>query len=243
MRSLRAAVSFLTVLPVANRDGSAGARLGRAYFPAIGALVGLAAGLVFVLGAAIFAPLVAAAVAVAALTLLTGALHLDGLADAADGLLARGDKARRLEVMRDPRLGSYGVAALVVALVLQVATIASMPPGHALVGLVIAGALSRMAALGVIALVPYVRAQGLGTAPSSSERRGVDLAVGAATALMVSALDWRRAAVAAVAVAACVVTLVVVARRRVGGATGDVLGATVEISQLAVLLVFAAQSL
>src|SRR5213078_2920292 len=95
IRSLRAAVSFLTVLPVANVDGSPGERLGRAYFPAIGAFIGLAAG------------------GVAVLSVLTGAMHLDGLADSADGLLGDGDVTRRLEKMRDPRLGSFGVTAIV----------------------------------------------------------------------------------------------------------------------------------
>src|SRR5213078_3591118 len=96
IRSLRAAVSFLTVLPVANVDGSPGERLGRAYFPAIGALIVLAA-----------------AGGVAVLSVLTGAMHLDGLADSADGLLGGGDVTRRLENMRDPRLGSFGVTAIV----------------------------------------------------------------------------------------------------------------------------------
>ena len=241
MRSLRAAVSFLTVLPVANPDGGAGDRLGRYYFPAVGALVGLAAGAVFVLTTAIATPLLAAAAAVAALTLLTGALHLDGLADSADGLLARGDAARRLEVMRDPRLGTYGVAALVTALVLQVAALAAMPPARAFAALVVAGAVSRLAALYVIAFVPYVRPEGLGMVASAASRRGLDFLVAAVIALLACAVDWRRAAVSLVAVAACTLTIVAIARRRIGGATGDVCGATVELGQLATLLVFAAR--
>ena len=241
MRSLRAAVSFLTVLPVANPDGGAGERLGRYYFPAVGALVGLAAGAVFVLTTAIATPLLAAAAAVAALTLLTGALHLDGLADSADGLLARGDATRRLEVMRDPRLGTYGVATLVTALVLQVAALAAMPPARALVALVVAGAVSRLAALYVIAFVPYVRPEGLGMVASAASRRGFDFLVAAVITLLACALDWRRAAVSLVAAAACTLTIVAIARRRIGGATGDVCGATVELGQLATLLVFAAR--
>src|SRR5438477_159857 len=183
MRSLRAAASFLTVLPVANADGSPGARLGRAYFPAIGAVVGLAAGLVFVLLSAFLAPLVAAACAIARLTLLTGAIHLDGLADSADGLLgSRGDAARRLEVMRDPRLGSFGVIAIVLVLVLAVAALSSMSPARGLAALVIAGALSRLATLAVIAFVPYVRTSGLGVAAWDTRHRAADLLFGSAAA-------------------------------------------------------------
>src|SRR5207248_722276 len=97
IRSLRAAVSFLTVLPVANVDGSPGERLGRAYFPAIGAFIGLAAGAVFAVLSSVTTPLLAAAGGVAVLSVLTGAMHLDGLADTADGLLGGGDVTRRLE--------------------------------------------------------------------------------------------------------------------------------------------------
>lgn len=239
IRSLRAAVSFLTVLPVANADGSPGERLGRAYFPAIGALIGLAAGVVFVVASALTTPLFGSAAAVATLALLTGAIHLDGLADSADGLFGRGDRARRLEVMRDPRLGSYGVTAIIVVLVLDVAAISSMSPRMALAGLVIAGALSRLATLSVIAFVPYIRASGLGTAAWDPKRRGFDLVVGSATAAIACALDWRRSLIAVPVVAITALLLVVLARRRIGGATGDVCGATAELCQLATLVVFA----
>jgi adenosylcobinamide-GDP ribazoletransferase len=241
IRSLRAAMSFLTVLPVANADGSPAARLGRAYFPAIGALVGLAAGAVFVVTGALTTPFLGGAAAVAALCLLTGAIHLDGLADSADGLLGRGDVAHRLEVMRDPRLGSYGVTAIAVVLLLEVAAISSMSAARGLVALVIAGALSRLATLAVITFVPYVRSSGLGVAAWDARHRGLDLVVGVFSAAVVCALDWKRALVALPFVALTGLLLVVIARRRVGGATGDVCGATAELCQLAVLLVFAAR--
>jgi adenosylcobinamide-GDP ribazoletransferase len=241
VRSLRAAVSFLTVLPVANADGGTGTRLGRAYFPAVGALVGLLAGGVLVLVEAISTPLLGAAAAVATLCLVTGAIHLDGLGDSADGLLGRGDAAHRLEVMRDPRLGSYGVTTVVAVLLLQTAALAAMAPGRALVALVVAGAMSRLAAALVIAWVPYVRTSGLGSAASSASGRGLDLAAGLVTVALVAVLDWRRALVAAALVAVAVLLLVGLARRRLGGVTGDVCGASAELGQLAVLLVFAAR--
>lgn len=239
-RSLRAAVSFLTVIPVGNADGSAGERLGRAYFPAIGAAVGLVAGLVFVVVTALSTSLLAAAAAVATLTLLTGALHLDGLADSADGLLSRGDVERRLAVMRDPRLGSYGVAALVLVLLLEFAALASMAPARALSGLVVAGALSRLATLAVIATTPYVREIGLGNIAFDRTHRAIDLVAGASIAAIVCLLDWRHAAVAALLAAITTLAVVALARRRLGGATGDVCGATAELGQLAALLAFAA---
>jgi len=239
IRSLRAAVSFLTVLPVANADGGPGERLGRAYFHAIGALIGLAAGVAYGVAAAVTTPLLGGAVAVAVLALMTGALHLDGLADSIDGLMTHGDAARRLEVMRDPRLGSYGVTAIAVVLLLEVAAISSMSPVRALAGLAIAGALSRLATLAIITFVPYVRPAGLGVAAWDRRHRSLDLAVGAASAAIVCLLDWKRALVALPLVALVGVSLAVVARRRVGGATGDVCGAAAELCQLAALLVFA----
>lgn len=232
-------MSFLTVLPVANADGSPGTRLGRAYFPAIGALVGLASGAVFVVTGALTTPLLGAAAAVAALCLLTGAIHVDGLADSADGLLARGDVARRLEVMRDPRLGSYGVTAIAAVLLLDVAAISSMSPARGLAALVIAGALSRLATVAVISVVPYVRSSGLGVAAWDARHRGLDLVVGVASAAVVCAFDWKRALIALPFVALTALLLVVLARSRVGGATGDVCGATAELCQLAALVVFA----
>src|SRR5207245_11538300 len=123
------------------------------------ALEGLGAGVVWVVVGAATTPLLVAAAAVAALCLLTGAIHLDGLADSADGLLGRGDVAHRLEVMRDPRLGSYGVTAIAAVLLLDVAAISAMSPARGLPALVVAGALSRLAVLGGIALVPSVRAR------------------------------------------------------------------------------------
>jgi adenosylcobinamide-GDP ribazoletransferase len=238
IRPLRSAVAFLTVFPVATADGGPGDRLGRAYFPAVGALLGACAAVVFALMHYFSTPLVAAVAATATLALLTGALHLDGVADAADGLFGRGDVAQRLEVMRDPRLGSFGTTALVLVFVGDVAAIASMSPGRALAALVIAGALSRLAMLWVVAFVPYVRTSGLGAVAGDPSHRGIDLVLGSALALLACLLDWRRALVALPVVALAAITVAVLARRRLGGATGDIYGATSELCQLVVLVVF-----
>jgi adenosylcobinamide-GDP ribazoletransferase len=239
IRTLRSAMAFLTVLPVATADGSPGERLGRAYFPAIGAVVGLAAAAVFVLMDSFSAPLLAAVAATATLALLTGGLHLDGLADSADGLFGGGDVARRLEVMRDPRLGSFATVAVVLVLLGDVAALASMSPGTAVAALVIAGALSRLAMLSVITLVPYVRSSGLGAAAGNASHRAFDLALGGALAAVACLLDWPRALVAACLVALAAVAVAALARRRLGGATGDVYGATAELGMLAALIAFA----
>ncbi|HEY3195112.1 MAG TPA: adenosylcobinamide-GDP ribazoletransferase [Candidatus Dormibacteraeota bacterium] len=237
IRSVRSAMAFLTVIPVASAKGEPGERLGRAYFPLIGALVGLVAGGAFVAVQAIATPLVAAVAATATLALLTGGLHLDGLADAADGLLGGGDVARRLEVMRDPRVGSFGATAIVLVLVGDVAALSALSPAVAVVALVVAGALSRWAMLAMVTLMPYVRDSGLGTAAWGSHRK-FDLVLGTALAAIACLLDWRRALVAALLVSLAALVVAALARRRIGGATGDVYGATAEICQLAALTAF-----
>src|SRR2546428_11863913 len=109
---MRAAMAFLAVIPVATHEtdeGASGERLGRAYFPAVGALLGLLAGLGFALTAAVTSPVLAGVAAIAVMAVLTGALHIDGLADAADGLFGGGGVARRPEGMRGSRVGSVGL--------------------------------------------------------------------------------------------------------------------------------------
>lgn len=237
--SLRSAFAFLTVIPVAADEGKPGARLGRAYFPAVGAVLGLIAGGVFALMASITTQMLAGVAAIAVLAVLTGGLHLDGVADAADGLFGRGDRARRMEIMRDPRVGSFGAMALVLVLVGDVAALTAMSPARAIVALVVGGALSRWAMLCVVAFVPYVRDAGLGVAAAGTNR-AFDLLLGSALAAVACLLDWRRALVAVIVVAITAVVVGGVARRRIGGATGDIYGATTELCQLAALVTFAA---
>jgi len=234
---LRSALAFLTVIPVADARGRAGERLGRAYFPAVGALVGLAAGGVFAGVSALATAPLAAIAAVATLAILTGGLHLDGLADAADGVLGGSAPQRRLEIMRDSRVGSFGVIALVLLLGGEVAALTALPMPRALVALVVAGALSRWAMLGLVALLPYARPSGLGSAAGGPHRL-LDLLLGTGIAALILLLDWRRAALAAALVVLTALAVAAVARRRIGGATGDVYGAAAELCELAALAAF-----
>jgi adenosylcobinamide-GDP ribazoletransferase len=240
LRSFRSAVAFLTVVPVGAAADHPVERLGRAYFPAVGALLGLVAGVSFALVATVTTPLIAAVAATAVLAVLTGALHLDGVADAADGLFGGRDIARRLEVMRDPRVGSFGLVAVILVMVGDVAALASLSPAQAIVALVIAGAISRWALLVMIATLAYVREAGLGVA-AAGPHRSFDVVIGSAIAVIVCLLAWRPAAVAALVAVVIALGIRAIARRRIGGATGDIYGATAELTQLGVLIVFAAQ--
>ncbi len=114
-----------------------------------------------------------------------------------------------------------------------------MSPARGLAALVVGGALSRLATLSVIAFIPYVRSSGLGVAAWDARHRGLDLVFGSATALVASGIDWRRALFALPFVGLTAIAVAGLARRRLGGATGDVCGATAELCQLAALLVFA----
>ena len=233
----RAALSFLTVLPVGGHQTAASVHLGRAWFPAVGVLVGGAAGGALWLVSGATTAAVGAVAALGVLAVLTGALHLDGLADTADGLLGGATRERRLDIMRDPRVGSYGLVAVVLVLLGDWAALSSVPPLQALVALLAGGALARFAVVCVLFGLPYARPEGVGSAAKGGPAP-LELAVAGVTAMLPFALDWRHGLLAVALVAAATVGLAALARARIGGATGDVYGAVVELGQLAALVGF-----
>ena len=165
-----------------------------------------------------------------------GAIHLDGLADSADAL-GGGDREQRLAIMRDSRLGTFGVLAIVLVVALKIALVAAvLTRGHHLWLIAIPG-VARFAASALSAALPYAREQGTGAALVSGGHRAERLAVALATALVVALACARLRGL--LAVAAVVLVAVVMGRlalRRIGGVTGDVLGATIEIAECAALL-------
>lgn len=242
---MRAAVSFLTPFGGARAPGPSTLD----WFPAVGATIGLALGGVWwVAGRAWGAP-VAAVIVVAADLGATGILHFDGLADSADGLLAPLDRDRRLAVMVDPGVGAFGLAAGAIVLLARWAALASLRPA----ALLLAGmwCLSRTAMAVVARTQPYVRGEGglasafgrpAGQGTRAAARRWLPLAGG--VALAGALLVWWRpgpgaASGGAAAVAAGAVALL--ARRRVGGYTGDVLGACGVLAETVGLVVAAAR--
>jgi adenosylcobinamide-GDP ribazoletransferase len=228
---LSLALSFLTILPVRPRTIDFGAAAG--WFPAVGALVGALAGGVRAGAEPLLGPTVATVLALAALVVATGALHQDGLADSADALGARGDRERRLAVMRDPAIGAFGVLALVGWALVMLAALAPLGDGDALAALVTAGALSRWAALVHAAGAPPARPDGLG-AGFRSGRAALVLATASAVAIAaVAAWAWPALAATGLALALGLVSAAA-ARRAVGGRTGDTIGATVAVVEAAV---------
>lgn len=235
---MRRAVGFLT--PLGGSSTPAPAAL--PWFPVVGALIGLAVGAAWWGGAALWPLPVAAALAVAADLVLTGMLHVDGLADSADALLPPVSRERRLEIMRDPRSGAFGVVTVVVMLLLRFSVFASLPP-TSLTPLVVAGiwAMSRAAMAVTACVVPYARTQGL-----ASVFLGASPALIVAVGLPLSlALGWLgtdphlRGVLAVAGCAVAAAAIVAFAHAKLGGFTGDVLGACGMVGETAALLILA----
>ncbi len=243
-----AALGFLTCL------GGPASPTPRAlpWFPVVGAGLGLALGGLWWAADVRSTPLLAAAVVVAVDQAVTGMLHLDGLADSADGLLAHGlDPARRLAVMAEPTTGAFALGAVAIVLVVRVAALASLVPSPVL----LAGlwATSRAAMALAVLTQPYARPDGLATAfRDPTAGAGPVVVVGGVWALVLvaggGAARWAGTGIGAGHLAAAVVVaglaalaILVVARRRIGGYTGDVLGAAGMVAETAGLVIAAAR--
>lgn len=235
---LRGAIGLLTRLPLPHGRGPL--RAGTWAWPLAGALVGalaaLAAGVALALG---LTPGVAAALALATQAMVTGAMHEDGLADTADGFWGGWDKARRLAIMKDSHIGSYGVVALVLSLLARWSALAVVVAAGAHWPVLIAvGALSRAPMAVVMAALPNAR--GAGLSQSVGRPDGAQAAGAVALGLLVAVLLTGGAALGMfLLVTLCCGGLALVARAKIGGQTGDILGATQQLAEIAALAVAA----
>lgn len=233
--SFRRAWAFLTRLPGGSHPGN-DRELGRSvgWFPVVGAVVGALSGAVYwALHGPLGAPM-AAVVAIAAGAAATGGFHEDGLADTADAL-GGSTRARRLEIMKDPRVGAFGVLALTLSSLVRVFAVSSLGPVDGLTALVVAHLVGRTAAVAIMGTVPVAGDSGLGHSYTVHlSRAWTGVAVIASTAAAASLGPAGAVALAAAAVGAAVVGLV--ARRAFGGITGDVLGAIEQVGEMAVLV-------
>lgn len=242
-RACAASLTFLTIVPIGRRVRLTGADVARGSvaFPIVGCGIGALAGVTdWALGLHVPAML-AAAVAVAVGALITGALHLDGLADYADSFGGR-TVEDRLRIMRDHAIGTYGGLALMLDLLIKASAFAAVAgTTHAIAFGAAAGAVSRMGGSILSAVLPYAqRSAGSGSVLSASA--GVGRAAAATALGLILALITVGQSVWVVAVAAALVlTLVALsAFRRLGGVTGDVMGAASELVEMTTLAVLVA---
>jgi len=257
-RDLFLALSFFTRLPVgfmapktaepapiaASRAPESTAapqlRLGEASraFPLAGLVVGLTGGLAYWIAVQIgLSGLLAAFLAVAATAALTGALHEDGWADFADGLGARGDRARKLAAMKDSHIGSFGVLALIFATGVKAAALWQLhSPDRVATALVAAHVLSRAVLPLAMRSLPLATAQGLAVMAGRPTAQGVYVSLGLGFIISFFAV-YLPAAIVAIIVAIVAAALIgAIAKRQFGGYTGDVLGAIEQVAEIAVLI-------
>jgi adenosylcobinamide-GDP ribazoletransferase len=234
---MRDALGLLTTFGRRGHGGAITAASLR-WFPAVGAVLGAVVGGAWWAAGRAWPRPVAAALVLAANAACTGLLHYDGLVDAADGLLPHADRARRLDIMRTPEAGAFGVTAVAIVVALQAAALASQRPSIVLA--ITLFATTRAAAAAVPAIVPYARAEGMASAlvPGASVLPLVAALPAGLLAALAGGIAGATAIVAALAGAAAVV---VIAWRRVGGFTGDVLGAAIVVGETAGFIVAAAR--
>lgn len=237
------AVAFLTRLPVGSTDRIEPGALARAgwAFPLVGLVVGLAGAFTFAITDRLGLPVLAMGLlAVCATVLTTGGLHEDGLADTADGLGSGKDRDQTLAIMRDSRSGAFGVLALIFSVGLRVAALAALPDTRvAAAALLAAHAASRGLLPSLMLWLDPARADGLGADAGRPSAATATIAALIALIIAIVALDFGRGLVAIALAALAAAGLALIARRRIGGYTGDVLGAAQQVAEITMLVVAA----
>lgn len=243
-----AALSFYSRLPAPAPSGAPDFSRLAAAAPLAGAFLGALAALALLIANLLhLPPLLCASLAIAALALLTGALHEDGFADVADGFGGGRDRDAKLAIMRDSRLGSYGGLALTLATIARVGALAALFERNVFLAafvLIFVGAASRVAGLAPLLMLVPARADGLAAAVSPPDRQsaGQGLAVAACFALplWLAGAPLSQLLFAIAAAGLLVWGLARLAQRQIGGYTGDVLGAAQQAAEIALLICLSA---
>jgi adenosylcobinamide-GDP ribazoletransferase len=229
------AFRYLTVLPLPRSRTPGDLGRAAAWFPVVGLVLGACLAVASLAADRIVPPVVGAMLLVALWAALTGGLHLDGLADTFDGLGGGWSRERALSIMRDARSGPYGVTAIVLVLGLKAAAVASLPEGLAWKTLVLAPVVGRTGPLLLARLCPPARGEGAGHALATGARWPA-LVAGGLVAIVVAAALLEGWGIAALCMAALLAWgWAARLRRRLGGFTGDTLGALVEVTEALVL--------
>jgi adenosylcobinamide-GDP ribazoletransferase len=238
------ALQFFTRLPIPRWVGFEQEWLHHAsrYFPLVGIVVGVIAAGVYAAAALVLPAPVAAVLSTAATIYATGAFHEDGFADACDGLGGGMTRARVLEIMQDSRVGAYGAIGVACMLGTKCTALAMLPPTSTIGALLLAHPLSRLAATSLIWRMEYARAEGKAK-PLAQRMTGTEFGIAVLTVtiaavilLATGALDMRALVAAALAAVAASWWLARKFARRIGGYTGDCLGAVQQLSEAAVYI-------
>lgn len=236
------ALQFFTRIPIPRWVGFEPEWLNHAsrYYPLVGLVVGAIGAASYALAACYLPAIVAAVIATAATIYVTGAFHEDGFADACDGLGGGLTRERTLEIMTDSRVGAYGAIGVVCMLALKITTLSCLPPLAAIGALLLAHPLSRLASSGLIWKMEYARSQGKAK-PLAIRMSNAEFAIATAGALVPAvilvACGLVTLAALVVAIAAAALAALWMARllaRRLGGYTGDCLGATQQLAEVAI---------
>ncbi len=238
------ALQFFTRVPIPQWVGFEPAWLHHAsrYFPLVGSVVAIACALVYLAAAQLWPAPVAVLLSTAAGIYLTGAFHEDGFADMCDGFGGGLTRERVMEIMKDSRIGTYGTVGAGLLLALKCMLLSMMAPAGAVAALLLAHPLSRLAASALIWKLDYARDEGKAK-PLAQEMTSAEFAIGATCAAIpafmlgaLGALSWLAIAASVVAAAAAALWLGAKYVRRIGGYTGDCLGAVQQVSEVMVYL-------
>jgi adenosylcobinamide-GDP ribazoletransferase len=227
----------MTTLPFRVPDDWSAGDSGRAsvWYPFVGLVIGILTWLAWKAAMFAFPPLVAGLLTIIIWVVLTGGLHLDGLADCCDGLFVSATPERRLEIMKDPHVGAFGVIGLILVLFLKAAALASLTSASSF-GILLAASLARWCILPA-GLFPLARSSGMGADFALGFHRSF-IAWGAVVPLAIAVLLGIRGILSALAGVGSAALVLWLAKSRIGGVTGDVFGMVVEIVEVAVLVTF-----
>jgi adenosylcobinamide-GDP ribazoletransferase len=237
---VRLSLSLATLLPLGSAKPSDNGEVARASWalPVAGLVVGLAGAIAYWAARKVGLPSDPAAVlALAATVLVTGALHEDGLADAADGLGGGKSREQKLAIMRDSRIGSYGACALILSMIVRWSALATIAEPRAVTSaLLVAHVAARASLPALMWLVPPARSDGLSAGAGQPLGESALIAAGLGFLALVFGFGFARAMLGLCLLALCVALWSFLATRAVGGQTGDILGALEQTSEIAILL-------
>ena len=240
LNDLKVALAFLTRIPI-NHGPQISLRRSAALFPLVGALIGLIGGLVFYVSSAILPPLVSASISILVTVAITGAFHLDGLADICDGLIGGWNREERLKILKDSRHGTYGVAAISLQLILQVCLLSALSPRDGLFTLIVLHTLSRLVPIFLMLIPATSGHDGMGASVSREIGAREPLVGSLITVLLIAPIMGLNFLLLSAILFLTLTIFALWVIRKIGGMVGDAFGAGEQISETMILFFFVAQ--